>query len=381
MQGDPITLCLAGDVMLGRGVDQILPHPGDPALAETYVRDARSYVELAEAANGPIPRPVDFSWPWGDTLRILDRAAPDAVVINLETGITRSDDFAPGKAVHYRMHPANLPCLTPARPDVCVLANNHVLDFGRRGLAETLDALAGAGFASAGAGRDAEGARRPASVPVEGGRRILVHSFGMPSSGIPPSWAATADRSGIDYVPEASDTAAAAVVARIRQARRPGDIVVASIHWGSNWGYTVPRDQVRFAHALVDGGADVVHGHSSHHPRPLELYRGRLIAYGCGDLVNDYEGITGYENYRDDLRLLYFPSLAPDTGRLRELHVVPLQSRRMRLQRASVEDCRWLQEILGRLGRGFGSRVAYDPDGTLTLDVDGPPVHKGARPA
>ncbi|MCJ0874475.1 CapA family protein [Streptomyces sp. AP-93] len=372
MRGDLITLCLVGDVMLGRGVDQILPHPGDPALAETYIRDARSYVELAEAANGPIPRPVDFSWPWGDTLRILDRVVPDAVVLNLETSVTRSDDFAPGKAVHYRMHPANLPCLAAARPDVCVLANNHVLDFGRRGLTETLDALAGAGFAVAGAGHDADGARRPATVPVEGGRRILVHSFGMPSSGIPPSWAAAADRSGIDYVTQPSDTAAAAVVARIRQAKQPGDLVVASIHWGSNWGYPVPRDQVRFAHALVDGGADVVHGHSSHHPRPLELYRGKLIAYGCGDLVNDYEGITGYESYRDDLRLLYSASLEPDTGRLRELRITPLQSRRMRLRRASAKDCRWVGDVLGRISGGFGSRIAYDPDGTLTL---------GAQPA
>ncbi|MFE5200260.1 CapA family protein [Streptomyces sp. NPDC056601] len=381
MQGDLITLCLAGDVMLGRGVDQILPHPGDPALAETYVRDARSYVELAEVANGPLPRPVDFSWPWGDTLRLLDRAATDAVVLNLETSITRSDDFAPGKAVHYRMHPANLPCLISARPDVCVLANNHILDFGRRGLAETLEALAGAGIASAGAGHDADAARRPAIIPVTGGRRILVHSFGMPSSGIPPSWAAAVDRSGIDYVAEASDAAAVAVVTRIRQVKRPGDIVITSIHWGSNWGYTVPRDQVRFAHALVDGGADVVHGHSSHHPRPLELYRGKLITYGCGDLVNDYEGISGYENYRDDLRLLYSPSLEPCTGRLRELRVTPFQTRQMRLRRASAEDCQWLQDLLGRISRGFGSRIAYDPDGFLTLGVDGSPVQNSGRPA
>ncbi|MFE6901037.1 CapA family protein [Streptomyces sp. NPDC057717] len=381
MQGDLITLCLAGDVMLGRGVDQILPHPGDPALAETYVRDARSYVELAEVANGPLPRPVDFSWPWGDTLRLLDRAASDAVVLNLETSVTRSDDFAPGKAIHYRMHPANLPCLIAARPDVCVLANNHILDFGRRGLAETLDALAGAGIASAGAGHDVDAARRPAIVPVKGGRRILVHSFGMPSSGIPPSWAAAVDRSGIDYVAEASDAAAASVVTRIRQVKRPGDIVIASIHWGSNWGYSVPSDQVRFAHALVDGGADVVHGHSSHHPRPLELYRGKLIVYGCGDLVNDYEGISGYENYRDDLRLLYSLSLEPRTGGLRELRITPFQTRQMRLRRASAKDCQWLQDRLGRISRGFGSRIAYDPDGILTLGVDGSPVQNGARPA
>ncbi|MEV7521465.1 CapA family protein [Streptomyces sp. NPDC091371] len=367
MQGDPITLCLAGDVMLGRGVDQILPHPGDPALAEAYLRDARSYVELAEAANGPIPRPVDFSWPWGDALRILERAAPDAVVLNLETSVTRSDDFAPGKGVHYRMHPANLPCLAAARPDVCVLANNHVLDFGRRGLAETLDVLAGAGFAVAGAGRDRAGARRAARVAVGDGRRVLVLSFGMPSSGIPPSWAAAADRSGVDYVAEASDGAAAEVVGRIRRVKRPGDIVVASVHWGSNWGYAVPRDQVRFAHALVDGGADVVHGHSSHHPRPLELYRGKLIAYGCGDLVNDYEGISGHETYRDDVRPLYFPSLDPDGGTLRELRVAAFRARRMRLCTATPEDCRWLRGLLGRISLGFAPPLADEPEGTLAL--------------
>ncbi|MFJ8015780.1 CapA family protein [Streptomyces sp. NPDC096339] len=373
MQGDLITLCLAGDVMLGRGVDQILPHPGDPALAEAYVHDARSYVELAEASNGPIPRPVAFSWPWGDALPTIDRAAPDAVVLNLETSVTLSDDFAPGKGVHYRMHPANLPCLAAARPDVCVLANNHVLDFGRRGLAETLDVLAGAGFAVAGAGADAEAARRAAAVPLRGGGRVLVRSFGMPSSGIPPGWAASADRSGVDYVAEASEEAAASVAARIRREKRPGDVVVASVHWGSNWGYAVPRDQVRFAHALVDGGADVVHGHSSHHPRPLELYRGRLIAYGCGDLINDYEGITGHEQYRDDLRLLYFPSIDPDGGALRALRIAPFRARRMRLREPPPEDFRWLRDLLGRISRGFAGPLALDTDGTLTATARGWP--------
>ncbi|MER5930941.1 CapA family protein [Streptomyces sp. NPDC002054] len=369
MQGEPVTLCLTGDVMLGRGIDQILPHPGDPALAEAYLRDARSYVELAEAANGPIPQPVDFSWPCGDALDVLERAAPDARVLNLETSITRHGDPVPGKGVHYRMHPANLPCLAAARPDVCVLANNHVLDYGRPGLEETLEVLAGAGFRTAGAGRDADAAGRPAVVPLDGGGRILVFSFGMPSSGIPPDWAATADRSGIDFVTEPSAATAAPVVARIRQVKEPGDVVIASIHWGSNWGYLVPREHIRFAHALVEGGVDVVHGHSSHHPRPLEVYRGRLITYGCGDLIDDYEGISGYELYRDDLRLLYFPSLEPGTGELLGLRLVPLQAHRMRLRRAAPEDCQWLCETLDRISHGFGSPVRAEPDGSLTLAV------------
>ena len=60
-----VTLFVCGDVMLGRGVDQVLPHPGDPQLREGDTRDARTSVRLAEYASGPIPQPASFSWPWG----------------------------------------------------------------------------------------------------------------------------------------------------------------------------------------------------------------------------------------------------------------------------------------------------------------------------
>jgi poly-gamma-glutamate capsule biosynthesis protein CapA/YwtB (metallophosphatase superfamily) len=367
MSSEAVTLFLCGDVMLGRGIDQILPHPGDPTLREPCVQDARIYVELAEAKNGRIPRPVDFSWPWGDALQTLEDLAPDARVVNLETSITRSDDFAPGKGVHYRMNPANLPCLAVAGPDACALGNNHVLDFGRRGLEESLDAVAGAGLQAVGAGRDAEQARRPAVVTVHGGRRVLVFSFGMPSSGIPPEWAAAQDRAGVQFVPEPSDAAAAEVADQVRQVKRPGDVAIASIHWGSNWGYDVSRDQIRFAHRLVDAGVDVVHGHSSHHPRPVEAYHDKLILYGCGDFIDDYEGITGHEDYRPDLRLLYFASLEPQPGKLIGLRMMPMQARQMRLRHASSEDSRCLQAVLDRVSRRFGSRVDLEPDGMLSL--------------
>lgn len=353
--------------MLGRGVDQILPHPGDPTLREAYVRDARDYVALAEKRSGPVPRPVAPSWIWGEALRVLDAAAPAARLVNLETSVTGNGDFAPGKGVHYRMHPANAPCLAAARPDVCALANNHALDFGRRGLAETLHTLAGAGLRTAGAGRDREHAWRPAAVPVGGGRRVLVLSCGTPSSGIPRAWAATGDRAGVALVARPSAAAAAAVSDRVRAARRPGDLVVVSVHWGGNWGYAVSRDERRFAHALVDSGVDLVHGHSSHHPRPLEVHRGKLILYGCGDLVDDYEGITGYEEYRDDLRLLYLASVERTTGRLHELRMVPLRAERMRLFPASRGDAAWLRTTLDEVSRPFGSRLDAAPDGTLAL--------------
>ncbi|MFF3916849.1 CapA family protein [Streptomyces sp. NPDC001852] len=363
MGGGVVTLFLCGDVMLGRGVDQILPHPGSPVLREGYVTDARSYVELAEAVSGPIPAPVDPAWPWGEALALLDEVAPDARIVNLETAVTRSDAFMPGKAVHYRMHPANLPALTVARPDVCVLSNNHVLDFGRPGLAETLDALAGAGLRAVGAGRTAEEAYASVTVPVGPGRRVLVHALGALSSGIPPDWAATTDLPGVAYAQELSAAAAEAALQRVRRDRQPGDVVVLSVHWGSNWGYLVPHEQTRFAHALVDGGVDLVHGHSSHHPRPVELYRDRLILYGCGDFIDDYEGISGYEEYRDDLRLGYLVSVEADTGRPVALRIFPWQARRMRLEPAGDRDRAWLRSTLDRISRGL--HIAMEADGTL----------------
>ena len=269
MEDGATVLFLAGDVMTGRGVDQILPRPGAPELRERSVGDARTYVELAEAANGTIPRPVDYTWPWGDALQLLDEIAPDVRLINVETSVTRSDDYMDGKAIHYRMHPGNVSCLAALRPAICAMANNHVLDFGGRGLEETLDTLHGAGLRPVGAGRDESQAWQPTLLDVDrrgqgqgpGTGRVLVWSVAMESSGVPPDWAAIVDQAGVAFLPAASDATAAEIVERVRQVKVPGDLVVVSIHWGSNWGYDVPPAHVRFAHSLIDAGVDLVHGH------------------------------------------------------------------------------------------------------------------------
>jgi poly-gamma-glutamate capsule biosynthesis protein CapA/YwtB (metallophosphatase superfamily) len=367
-----VTLFLCGDVMTGRGVDQILPHPGQPELRETRAGDARAYVDLAERAHGPIPWPVSFGWPWGDALGMLEDIAPDVRVINLETSITASGGFAPGKAVHYRMSPGNVGCVATVRPDACALANNHVLDFGRSGLADTLQALSGAGLRAAGAGPDDEAARRPAAVPVRGGGRALIVSCGTASSGIPADWAAAPGRSGVNLLPGLSPASADDLISQVQSARRPGDVVVVSIHWGSNWGYAVDADQVRFARRLIDGGVDLVHGHSSHHPRSIEVFRGKHILYGCGDCIDDYEGITGHQAYRDDLRLLYFASVDPDTGQLAALRMAPMRARKMRLHQAPAADRQWLATILDRISSSFGSRIDLQPDGMLALRPEPP---------
>jgi poly-gamma-glutamate synthesis protein (capsule biosynthesis protein) len=367
ISGFVITLFMCGDVMTGRGIDQVLPHPGDPRLHEAYMKDARGYVDIAEAANGPIPRPAGFAWIWGDALTELERTAPDLRLINLETAVTRSDAWQ-AKGINYRMHPDNLPSLTAAGFDFCSLANNHVLDWGEAGLEETLTTLDGAGIRHAGAGRSLAEAKASAVLAVPGKGRVLVFSFGAASSGIAGNWAAAADRPGVNLLPDLSAGTVRRIGEDVRQVRRPGDVVVASIHWGGNWGYGIPREQTEFAHRLIDeAGVDVIHGHSSHHVKGLEVYRDKPVIYGSGDFLNDYEGISGYEAYRDDLTLMYFVSMDPGTGRLVRLQMIPMQIRNFRLNRASEADARWLGDVLNREGKRLGTRVELNEDHSLTL--------------
>jgi poly-gamma-glutamate synthesis protein (capsule biosynthesis protein) len=242
-----------------------------------------------------------------------------------------------------------------------------VLDWGYEGLEETLQVLDRAGVAHAGAGRNAAEAGSPAVLDQAHGDRVLVFSFGSTTSGILPVWGATQDRPGVNLLKNLSAGTARSVADRMRDFRRPGDVTIASIHWGENWGYDIPNEQRRFAHLLIEGGVDIVHGHSSHHVKAIEVYRDRLILYGCGDFVNDYEGIGGYERYRSDLSLMYLATLAPQEGRLLEARLVPLQIRRFRLNRAPPQDAKWLCDLLNRLGSSLGTRVQMEDDGRMSL--------------
>lgn len=368
-----ITLFMCGDVMTGRGIDQVLPHPSNPLIHEPYVGKATRYVELAERAYGPIPKPVSFSYPWGDALEELKRVNPDLRMINLETSLTTSDDYWRGKGIHYRMHPKNAPCLTAAKIDYCSLANNHVLDWGYGGLAETLETLKRVNIDTAGAGQSLPEAERPAALKVEGKGRVIVFSYGLQSSGIPSSWAASKNRPGVNLLRSLSDPTIQHIKEQINAVKQQRDIVVVSIHWGSNWGYDIPPEQLEFAHRLIDhAGVDIIHGHSSHHVKGIEVYKERPVIYGSGDLVNDYEGIRGYEHFRGDLALMYFVSMDPETAKLVRLHMTPMQIKRFRMNRASRMNAVWLRDVLNREGKKLGTRVEISQDNTLTLRWDSP---------
>ncbi|MDH3667525.1 MAG: CapA family protein [Paracoccaceae bacterium] len=246
-------LAIVGDVMLGRLVSR-----------EIASRDPESF--------------------WGDTLPLLLGA--DAVLINLECAI--SDRGAPWmrtpKVFHFCAAPGAVNVLQAARVRYVSLANNHVLDYGEDALRDTLDLLDDAGITHAGAGETLEQAQQPARFRA---KRLAISAFSLTDN--EPPFAATSERPGTCYVdsdsvsdpwPKADDIAA--------ERAAGADIVVVSAHLGPNM-VTRPSARLRaFKRALVQAGADIIHGHSAHVFQGVEPLGRRVILHDTGDFLDDY---------------------------------------------------------------------------------------------
>jgi poly-gamma-glutamate synthesis protein (capsule biosynthesis protein) len=185
---------------------------------------------------------------------------------------------------------------------------------------------------------------------------------------VPAGWAAGPGQAGVALLPDLSPATAQRLASDIARWRKPDDRVVVSVHWGGNWGLAVPQAHREFAHRLIDAGAvDVVHGHSSHHALPVEVYRGKLVLYGCGDLVNDYEGIDPREALRSDVGCLYLVTLQRGSGRLDRLEVVPLRLKRFQLTTADAAEHRWLARVYASADRALGQQPARQASGAWCL--------------
>ncbi|WP_413612795.1 CapA family protein [Bdellovibrio sp. HCB-110] len=369
MEKRNISLLLCGDVMTGRGIDQILAHPSEPTLHESYVKDATDYVHLAEVKNGPIPRHVPWNYIWGEALHEVRMNKPDAWIVNLETSITSSEQWL-NKGINYRMHPDNVACLKKAGIDVCSLANNHVLDWSLSGLQETLQCLRKADLKTCGAGANRNEASQPAILDFGDRGRVLVFSFATESSGVPIAWDATASGGGVNLLKTLDNAAIKNLRNHIQSYKHPRDLIVLSIHWGENWGYEVAPNEAWFARHLIDEAeVDVVYGHSSHHAKGFEIHDGKLILYGCGDFLNDYEGIGGYENFHSELSVMYFVELDSETGKLADLKLVPLRLQKFQLKKASRTEVSWINKTLNREGINLPHKLKIEPDLSLRLSI------------
>lgn len=368
MKNSSIKIFACGDVMTGRGIDQIQRHPSQPQIYEDYVKDARDYVKLVEAFHEALPRRVHPNYIWGDALSEWGKRHVDAKIINLETAITTSNSYWPNKGINYRMHPLNIEVLKNIDSPLCALANNHILDWGIEGLKETITTLKDSGINYAGAGLNLAEATRPYILNLPSGNRLLFFSVGTYSSGIPLDWTATRDNPGIYLLNTLTSVSIEELKKNVAQYRKPGDLVVLSIHWGGNWNYEIASEQTEFAHAVIDTcHVDMIHGHSSHHPLGIELYQHKPIIYGCGDFINDYEGIVGKEEYRGDLALMYFLEFDKQSLLLNNFEIVPLQMKKFQLHYAGINDCRWISHNLNTHSHHFETAFKLCDDGVIQV--------------
>eukprot|EP00747_Dinoflagellata_sp_TGD_P075148 gnl/TRDRNA2_/TRDRNA2_158623_c0_seq1.p1 gnl/TRDRNA2_/TRDRNA2_158623_c0~~gnl/TRDRNA2_/TRDRNA2_158623_c0_seq1.p1 ORF type:complete len:208 (-),score=23.74 gnl/TRDRNA2_/TRDRNA2_158623_c0_seq1:142-765(-) len=193
--------------------------------------------------------------------------------------------------------------------------------------------------------------------------------MGHRSSGVMEGWQADADGKhyGINTV-EFTDAWVQRFAEHVGTFRQKGDVVVASVHWGVNWSWEIPQEQQEFARKLVDvADVDIVHGHSSHHFKGIELYKGRLLMYGAGDILTDYEGIKegttqlGDEvGARGDLGFMYFVDYDAFKRRVDGLTLKPTLLRHLRIELPTETDVQLALQTIQRECEKFGLKVQLD---------------------
>jgi poly-gamma-glutamate synthesis protein (capsule biosynthesis protein) len=319
-----VTLALAGDTMLGRGVgERLAADPHHPLLAS----------EVAEIA--------------GDA---------DLFVLNLECCISERGARVrePGKPFFFRAPPVAAERLAALGVSCVTLANNHALDYGPVALRDTLARLRSAGVAAVGAGLDEAAARSPV-VLGGGGLRVRVVAV----TDHPTTYAAGVDRPGVAFADLSRD-----VPEWLRAASAPGadaDVVIVSPHWGPNMRAAPVAHVRRAAAALEAAGATVIAGHSAHVPQGA---RGRML-FDLGDFLDDY---AVDRRLRNDLGLLWL--LTVDANGPTRIEGVPLRLRFAHTQRASDVEATLLLALLeercaavGASVRRAGDRFVFEPAG------------------
>ena len=311
-----ITLAIAGDVMLGRLVNDTIATRG-------------------------------FAYPWGDVVQTArDRA--DLFLVNLECALTASAGrWFDGreKEFYFRAEPSVVETLRLGRVDFVSLANNHAGDYGDTGLLETVRVLDGATIVHAGAGANREAAAAPAYL-TRAGARVGIVAF----ADHPEEWAAGETSPGINF------TSVRAPFADVRDTiadtRRNADIVVFSIHWGPNMRARPSNSFREFAHGIIDGGADIFWGHSAHVVQGVEFWRDGVMLYDTGDFIDDY-AIDA--DLRNDLAALFFVRIAP-TGE-KDVELLPVEIDDMQVNVARGEARQWFERRFATLCGEMGSTV------------------------
>jgi poly-gamma-glutamate synthesis protein (capsule biosynthesis protein) len=306
-------LGFTGDVMIGRMVNEII-------------------------------KKKSYSYPWGNSLPLLAQA--DLRIINLETTLTTHAKKNP-KVFNFKALPDRVKTLQSAHIDIINLANNHSLDFQEEGLAETIATLDAAGIHHVGAGANIEKACKPFII-IKNGIKIGIIGY----TDNEPTWKASDNKPGINYIRVGDiDT----IKNQIATLRPLVDIVIISSHWGPNMVQVPSSEFVEFAHAIIDSGADIIHGHSSHIFQGIEIYKNKIIMYDTGDFINDY---AVDPQLRNDQSLFFAITIAKN-GPI-SIALTPVIIKNMQVSIANGTEKEEIMLRIQQLSQQFNTTISRD---------------------
>lgn len=321
MNDHNLVIGLAGDVMIGRGVDSTINHRG------------HSYV-------------------WGDVLPILRNT--DLNIANLETTLTNSNKKVL-KTFNFKASPDKIKSLTNARITVVNLANNHILDFSEEGLIETIQTLNSAEIKFVGAGKNDNEAAKPIVVSRN---NVSLGVLGFTDN--EPGWKAGSFSCGVNYIDVRNKKDRCRALTGIERLRAETDVVIVSIHWGPNMKESPDRHFIEFAHEMIQNGAWIIHGHSAHNFQGIEFYGGKLIFYDTGDFVDDY---IVHPELKNDHSFFYRLELNKEG--IIKLQLIPVLISNCQVNIATNDDYKWSIARMQQLSATFKTRVA--DDGAIVL--------------
>ncbi|CAF0739001.1 unnamed protein product [Adineta steineri] len=387
---EKILINLAGDVMIGRLIDQLLPtsvhNPEEAALVHQF--------RLSRSLHCPYLQKGKYNYEtiWGNTLPLWKEG--NFNIINLETSVTTHDKLWPEKVFNYRTHPDNIACLTTANIHHVSLANNHTLDFGIKGLEETCDSLEKSGISYVGASKTRQHALGPVylDIPttIEKLKPVPISSttprsstsirIGLLSASDHPSdWSSVPSFHLITYDLPQLYTQLAPLIAT---ARLNCDFVIFSIHWGPNYQWIPDRKIQELGRWMINEGVDLIHGHSSHHIQGVEIVKRQnqtygLIIFGCGDFLDDY---AIDKQYRNDLSALFRLNLSISSSNLdnkksihlHSLSIFPVRCSNFQVNRLEKEDTDWIwiQQKLLQLSKIDNKTWTIGEDNNIVLDIN-----------
>jgi poly-gamma-glutamate synthesis protein (capsule biosynthesis protein) len=315
-----IRIGFGGDVMIGRLVNDVLKQKG-------------------------------MRYPWGNIVPILEKN--DINIINLETTLTKSNAAVP-KVFNFKSDPEHVQTLKEAFIHVVTLANNHSLDFGVQGLKDTLKALDSAGILHIGAGMSLAEAQKPIIIEKNG---IKIGIIGATDN--EPDWKAERNKPGINYFEVCKIESLQKLIQEIK---KQVDILILSLHWGPNMRQRPTKDYIDCAHAFIEAGVDIVHGHSAHIFQGIEKYKNKLILYDTGDFVDDY-AIDPV--LRNDQSCLFIVEI--NKQGIKQVRCIPTKIDMMQVNQAQGKEAK---EIIGRLQKlsaEFGTNI--DDKGIINFSL------------